>query len=55
MIPMYNEDAEILMETVSHIAEANYDLSRVAVTLNGENAKRELYEEAWNKVREKFN
>ena len=39
MIPMYNESAEIVYETVEAIAKSHYDLSRVAVTLQCEGAK----------------
>lgn len=46
MIPMYNEDAAILYETVEAIALSSYDLSKVAITIHGEAAKKELYEKA---------
>jgi cellulose synthase/poly-beta-1,6-N-acetylglucosamine synthase-like glycosyltransferase len=46
MIPMYNEDATILFETVEAIALSNYDLSKIAITIHGEAAKKELYEAA---------
>lgn len=43
MIPMYNEWPEILYETVKAIRDANYDLSRIAVTIQGEAAKKENF------------
>ncbi len=39
MIPMYNESADILYETIEAIVDSNYDLSRIAVTLQCEGAK----------------
>lgn len=43
MIPMYNEAPEILYETVLAIRNANYDLSRIAVTIQWEAAKEENF------------
>ena len=36
IIPMYNEDPHIVYETVEAIALSGYDLSRIAVTIQGE-------------------
>lgn len=43
MIPMVNESYEILHETVQALKESNYDLSKLAVTVNGEAAKKDHF------------
>ena len=43
IIPMYNESTDIVYETVDAIRKSNYDLSRVAVTIQWEAAKREHF------------
>jgi hypothetical protein len=49
MIPMVNESPEILYETIDAIRLSHYDLSRVAVTIQGEESRRECFEAALQK------
>ncbi len=49
MIPMYNESPDILYETIDAIRQSSYDLSRVAVTIQWEWAKKEIFLAAMEK------
>jgi cellulose synthase/poly-beta-1,6-N-acetylglucosamine synthase-like glycosyltransferase len=49
MIPMYNEDASIVYETVEAISKSSYDLSKVAITINGEASQKKIFEAALEK------
>lgn len=49
MIPMYNESPEILYETIDAIRQSDYDLSRVAVTIQGETAGKKYFDAALEK------
>lgn len=51
MIPMYNEDASILYETVEAISLSDYDLSKVAITIHGEAARKDCYQTAIEKCK----
>jgi hypothetical protein len=48
-IPMLNESPEILYETIEAIRFSNYDLSRVAVTIQGEASRKDCFEAALQK------
>lgn len=54
MIPMVNESYEILHDTLKALSESNYDLSKLAVTVNGEAAKKQHFESVWEKLRKEF-
>jgi cellulose synthase/poly-beta-1,6-N-acetylglucosamine synthase-like glycosyltransferase len=49
MIPMYNEDASILYETVEAIALSDYDLTKIAITIHGEAARSDCYDATMEK------
>lgn len=46
MIPMYNESPEILYETIKNISEADYDLSKLAITIHWEARQEECFQKA---------
>lgn len=54
MIPMVNESYEILYDTLQALADSNYDLKKLAVTVNGEAAKKEHFLSVWAKLEETF-
>lgn len=54
MIPMVNESYEILHETVDALKKCNYDLSKLAVTVNGEAAKKEHFLSVREKLEKEF-
>lgn len=54
MIPMVNESYEIIHDTLDALRKSNYDLSKLAVTVNGEAAKREHFHHVWEKAEKEF-
>jgi len=54
MIPMVNESYEILHDTVDALKKSNYDLSKLAITVNGEAAKKEHFLSVWKKLEKEF-
>lgn len=54
MIPMVNESYEILHDTLQALTESNYDLTKLAVTVNGEAAKKEHFLSVWSKLEKEF-
>lgn len=52
MIPMYNESPEIVYETIDAIRQSSYDLSRIAVTIQWEWAKKDNFLETLEKCKE---
>jgi hypothetical protein len=43
ILPMYNESADIIKETLSNLQKSQYDLSRIAVTIAWEERKKEHF------------
>lgn len=54
MIPMVNESYEILHDTLHALAKSNYDLKKLAVTVNGEAAKKEHFHSVREKLSKEF-
>lgn len=54
MIPMVNESYEILYDTVQALAKCNYDQQKLAVTINGEAAKKEHFLSLWSRLEKDF-
>ncbi len=54
MIPMVNEDYSILHDTVAALKQSNYDLKKLAVTVNGEAVKKEHLLSVWEKLEKEF-
>ena len=54
MIPMVNESYEILHDTVYALTQSNYDLSKLAVTVNGEAAKKDHFLNVREKLEKEF-
>lgn len=54
MIPMVNESYDILHDTIKALKDSNYDLSKLAVTVNGEAAKKEHFMKVWEELEKEF-
>ncbi len=54
MIPMVNESYEILRDTLQALKESNYNLTKLAVTVNGEAAKKEHFLSVRSKLESEF-
>lgn len=54
MIPMVNEDYEIIRDTLQALKNSEYDLSKLAVTINGEAVKRDHFMHIWENAQKDF-
>lgn len=54
MIPMVNESYEILHDTLQALIESNYDLGKLAITVNGEAAKKDHFLAVREKLEKDF-
>jgi hypothetical protein len=54
ILPMYNESADIIRETLHNLQKSNYDLKKIAITIAGEERKVEHFKSVLDEIIPEF-